>query len=241
MRDPSWGRPVKDLPILSVLMLALIFSSCATREATKEPRTRVSGPGVPGFQAESRSIYLIKRGDQIQLSVWGYPEFATTTLVKETGTIAVPLVGEVNAAGFTRDQFSELMRQKLSEYVKGEVRLTINIVSTTSQKINVFGSVVRPQSYPVTSDVSLLDILTGAGGLTPESDLENVKIWYAGETNQVVEVNVNSYLETGNIDKIPIVHPGDTVFVPKRENVVRDVAEYLRDLIYVFGFFSVFR
>jgi polysaccharide export outer membrane protein len=184
---------------------------------------------------------VIKKGDQIQLSVWGYPEFATSSQVKETGTIAVPLVGEVIVAGLTQDQVSELLRHKLSEYVKGEVILTINVVSATSQKVTVFGAVARPQGYPVTGEVSLLDILTTAGGLSSESDLQNVRIWHANENNRVEEVNLSSYLESGSIDEMPMLYPGDTVFVPRRENFVREIAEYLRDLIYVFGFFGVFR
>jgi polysaccharide export outer membrane protein len=172
------------------------------------------------------------------MSVWGYPEFTTTTTVKETGTIVIPLVGEVLVAGLTRDQFSDMLRQRLSEYVKGEVRLTINIVSTATQKINVFGAVGRLGSSPVTGEISLLDLL---GGYTDESDLEHIKIWRAGENTQAIEVNLSSYLDGGNIRDIPILHPGDTVFVPKKENVVREVTGFMQDLFYLFGFFTLLR
>jgi polysaccharide export outer membrane protein len=241
MKNHALERPGKKLPTLFLVSLALIFFGCSTHEATREPKSTVSQPGASATQTEPRSTYVIRKGDQIQLSVWGYPEFATSTKVKETGTIAIPLVGEVLAAGLTQDQFSELMRQRLSEYVKGEVRLTVNVVSEINQKIMVFGAVMRPQGYPVTGEVSLLDILTTAGGLSSESDLENVKIWHANENNRAEEINLSLYLESGDIEHMPMLYPGDTVFVPRRENVVREVAEYLRDLIYVFGFFGVFR
>ena len=241
MKNLMAQRPGKNLPVSFLLLLAFTFCSCSTHEATREPKSPVSKSGVSGIQGELQSTYVIRRGDQIQLSVWGYPEFATSTQVKETGTIAIPLVGEVTAAGLTQDQFSELMRQKLSEYVKGELRLTINVVSATSQKINVFGAVARPQSYPITGDVSLLEILTIAGGLSIESDLEDIRIWHASENNRVEQVNLSWYLDTGKIDEIPLLYPGDTVYVPRRENFVREVAEYLRDLIYLFGFFGIFR
>jgi polysaccharide export outer membrane protein len=241
MRDLTVQGPGKKLPMLALLLLAFMFFGCSSHEATRETESTVSKPTASAIQTQTRSTYVIRKGDQIQLSVWGYPEFAVSTQVKETGTIAIPLVGEVIAAGLTQDQFFELMRQRLSEYVKGEVRLTINVVSATSQKITVFGAVARPQGYPVTGEVSLLDILTTAGGLSSESDLQNVRIWHANENNRAEEVNLSSYLESGNIDEMPMLYPGDTVFVPRRENFVREVAEYLRDLIYVFGFFGVFR
>ena len=76
------------------------------------------------------STYVIRREDKIELSVWGYPEFTTSAIVKETGTIVVPLVGEVPAAGLTKEQFTEQMRQKLSEYIQGEAKLTISVLSS---------------------------------------------------------------------------------------------------------------
>jgi polysaccharide export outer membrane protein len=234
-------QPVKKIPTIFVLLLGLIACSCSTRETTRESGSNVPGRAVSAPMSEVSSTTPIKKGDQISMSVWGYPEFTTNTTVKETGTIVIPLVGEVVVAGLTRDQFSEMLRQRLSEYVKGEVRLTINIVSTVEQKISVFGAVNRLGSSSMTGEVSLLDLLIGAGGLTDDSDLEHIKIWRAADNSQAIEVNLNSYLDSGNIRGVPILHPGDTVYVPKKENVVRDVTGFMQDLFYLFGFFTLLR
>lgn len=240
MRNSFRRLPVKKIPTISVLLLGFIVCSCTTRETTRESGSNLSSRTVPVPSSDSSSTSPIRVGDQIQISVWGYPEFTTNTNVKEAGTIVIPLIGEVLAAGLTRDQFSDLLRQRLAEYVKGEVRLTINIVSAGAQKISVFGAVNRPGSSPVTGEISLLDLLISAGGLTDISDLENIKIWRAGDI-EAVEVNLTSYLDSGNIKGIPLVYPGDTVFVPKKENIIREATDFLRDLIYLFGFFSLFR
>jgi polysaccharide export outer membrane protein len=233
-------QPVKKIPPIFVLLLGLIACSCSTRETTRESGSNVSSRAVSVPTSEVSSS-PIRKGDQIQMSVWGYPEFTTNTTVKETGTIVIPLVGEVLVAGLTKDQFSDMLRQRLSEYVKGEVRLTINIVSTAEQKISVFGAVTKPGSSPVTGEVSLLDLLISAGGFTDNSDLEHIKIWHAAENSQANEVNLSSYLDSGNIRGIPILHPGDTIFVPKKENVVREVTGFMQDLFYLFGFFTLLR
>jgi polysaccharide export outer membrane protein len=233
--------PVKKLPTILVLLLGLIASSCSTREATRESGPNVPNQAVSATMSEVASTTPIRKGDQIQMSVWGYPEFTTNATVKETGTIVIPLIGEVLVAGLTRDQFSDMLRQRLSEYVKGEVKLTINIVSTAEQKISVFGAVNRLGSTSMTGEVSLLDLLIGAGGFTDDSDLEHIKIWRAADNKEPIEVNLNSYLDSGNIREIPILHPGDTVFVPKRDNVVRDVTGFMQDLFYLFGFFTLLR
>jgi polysaccharide export outer membrane protein len=234
-------QPVKKIPPIFVLLLGLIACSCSTRETTRESGSNVPSRAVSAPTSDISSTTPIRKGDQIQMSVWGYPEFTTNATVKETGTIVIPLIGEVLVAGLTRDQFSDMLRQRLSEYVKGEVKLTINIVSTAEQKISVFGAVSRLGSAPATGEISLLDLLIGAGGITDDSDLEHIKIWRAADNSQAIEVNLNSYLDSGNIRGIPILHAGDMVFVPKRENVVREVTGFMQDLWYLFGFFSLLR
>jgi polysaccharide export outer membrane protein len=233
--------PVKEIPTILVLLLGFIACSCSTHETTRESGSNVPSRAVSVPSSDVASTSSVKKGDQIQISVWGYPEFTTNTTVKESGTISIPLIGEVPVAGLTRDQLSDMLRQRLSEYVKGEVRLTINIVSTAEQKISVFGAVSRLGSSPVTGEVSLLDLLIGAGGFTDDSDLEHIKIWRAAENSQAIVVNLSSYLDSGNIRGIPILHPGDTVFVPKKENVVREVTGFMQDVFYLFGFFTLLR
>jgi protein involved in polysaccharide export with SLBB domain len=238
----SFQQPlVKKIPTISVLLLGFLACSCSTRETTRESGANVPNQAVSATMSEVASTTPIRKGDQIQMSVWGYPEFTTNATVKETGTIVIPLIGEVLVSGLTRDQFSDMLRQRLSEYVKGEVKLTINIVSTAEQKISVFGAVNRLGTASMTGEVSLLDLLIGAGGFTEDSDLEHIKIWRAADNREPIEVNLNSYLDNGNIRGIPILHPGDTVFVPKRDNVVRDVTGFMQDLFYLFGFFTLLR
>jgi polysaccharide export outer membrane protein len=232
---------MRELPT-PFLVMALFLYSCTTHEATRGYVSGTAQLATPSIQTEIQSnAYVITKGDQIQLSVWGYPEFTTNATVKEAGTIAIPLIGEVIAAGLTKEQFTQQIRQKLSVYIKGEMNLTVVVVGSVVQKVTVLGSVVRQESYPVLSDISLLDILSMAGGATIDSDLRHIKVIRHGEVSHPIEVDLTGYMESGNLEGIPILHPGDTVFVPKKENILRELSDYMRDLIFLFGFFGVFR
>ena len=57
--------------------------------------------------------------------------------------------------------------------------------------------------------------------------------------NDVIEIDLARHLERGDIDNIPKVKSGDTVFIPTEENVVRDLSDFLRDVLLLFGFFFV--
>ena len=83
-------------------------------------------------------------------------------------------------------------------------------------------------------------MLTIAGGTTTDSDLHHIKILRGGLNYPPIEVDLASFIENGNLDAIPIIRPGDTVYVPKKENVVRDLSDFVRDAIFIFSFFRVF-
>jgi polysaccharide export outer membrane protein len=181
-------------------------------------------------------------GDSVAFSVWGYPEFTTRTFVRSQGFIIVPVVGELTVVGYTKDEFIRLLRQKLGEYVQGDLKLTIEI-STPAPRITVLGTVSHQGSFPTSVEMPLLEVLSVAGGWTELSDLRYIKISRQATTpldRSFTEVDLTQYLDSGNIRGIPLVRPGDVVFVPKKENFVREVSDLLRDAFLLFGFFRFF-
>ena len=222
---------------MSPFIVSIFFAGCMASNSTTDtvPRQR-EGPVMVKMQS---SVYVVKKGDLVELSVLGYPEFQTSTTVKESGAIIVPLLGEIQAAGLTKQQLTDTIRKKLSEFVKGEPEVTIGISNPANQKISVLGAVTRQDNYPVTGELSLLEILSTAGGPTIDADLGRVRILFSGNSNDQQEVDLSSYLEVGNAEGAPKVQPGDVVYVPKKENVVREFSEFLRDAVFIFGAFRL--
>lgn len=181
---------------------------------------------------------IIKSGDQLQVSVWGYPEFNTTTTVKDYGTVTVPLIGEVMAAGLTTDRFTAEVSRKLTQYVKGEPKVTVSHIDM-NKRISVMGAVNKQDNYTSLSDVSLVEIIAAAGGPTPNADLGHVKIFMKGKVSDVIEVDLAKHLEQGDMENIPKVKSGDTVFIPRNENAMRDLSDFTRDILLLFGFFRL--
>lgn len=226
-----------------VLCLGALLCSCSTREVTRFAGSEGSAapPRVSPTVAQAETS-LVVRGDSIAFSIWGYPEFTTRALVKSSGTITVPLVGEVMAADYTRDEFSQHLRRKLGEFIQGEIRLTLEIIKPIS-RIVVLGAVGKQGSYPAPADLPLLEALSTAGAWTEEADLRYIKITHQsglGGYAGTFEVDLQAHLDSGDLRTLPLIQPGDIVFVPKRENAVRQIGAYLGDAFLLFGFFRLF-
>jgi len=81
-------------------------------------------------------------------------------------------------------------------------------------KIFIWGQVGLPGVYEVPNGTDLIAALSLAGGPTDHAKLSEVKIIRSSaDSAKVIKVNVKKYMESGDIDLIPLLKPGDTVVV----------------------------
>ena len=224
------------------IFLALILNQACSvsQDLTTDPMLQVQQE--ERIQAQETGIqYVIRPGDEIEVLVWEQPSFNTLTTVSRLGTIAIPLVGEVMVVGLTQEELKRDLEGKLSEYIKGEINLTISIRNIDTLIVSVLGRVARPDNYPVIDQVSIFRILSTAGGLTEDANLKKVQLYRQYGPEDYVTLDLLEYLESGQLNSPELlVRPGDIVYVPRKENAVRDTSEFLRDVIILFGIFRVF-
>jgi polysaccharide biosynthesis/export protein len=75
----------------------------------------------------------------------------------------LPLVGEVLAAGRTPLKLEADIAEKLKGYIS-EPEVTVMVQQINSQKFNILGQVLKPGSYPLTNNATVLDAIALAGG-----------------------------------------------------------------------------
>lgn len=192
--------------------------------------------GQPRTQAPE---YTISKGDQLLITVWGYNEFTTTQTVRDNGTITMPLLGDIIAGGLTKDELVASLKDRLAVYIQGEINITVSVLSSIGQRVTILGSVGAPGNYPVSSEINLLELLSMAGGYSSDARLTGIRIFHKDRLQPATEVDLESYLETSNIDNIPKIRPGDMVFVPRQENVVKEFGEFLRDVAFLLTLFRL--
>ena len=225
---------------LFILVLILIQACSASRDLPSH--TYHQDPDPFRSQTEgSDNQYVIRPGDEIEILVWEQPSFNTLTTVSSLGTIAVPLVGEIKVTGLTQEELKRSLEGKLAEFIRSEINLTISIRNTDTLIVSVFGMVARPDNYPVVDQTSIFRILSSAGGPTESANLKKVKIYRQTGPEDYVTLDLIAYLDSGQMDSPTIlVRPGDIVYVPRKENAVREMSDFLRDVIILFGIFRIF-
>lgn len=161
----------------------------------------------------SQDVYLLGPGDTIEVSIFGEPDLTRTVTVKPDGTISLPLIGEVKAAGKTTSQLVAELATLYRKYLRAPV-ISVVIREFRVDRIYILGQINRPGEYQVRPGMGILEILASAGGPTTRADLTKAVI-IRGRT-EALQLNL---LEAFAKNKSPDVKllPGDVLFIPETD------------------------
>ena len=165
-----------------------------------------------GFSNLHADDYKLGPADLLHITVFDHPELAQDALVSQSGNISFPLVGVITVQGLSTREVEVLLAKKLVQgaYIKNP-QVSVMIGDYQSQKVVVIGQVNKPGQYPLTESRKVLDILSAAGGLLPDSSADTAALVHHDGTVQTVDL---VKLLSGDLSTNFDVRNGDTLSVP---------------------------
>src|SRR5258708_34094251 len=150
-------------------------------------------------------------GDLLQVTMFGTQDFNADFRVSSSGNISLPPLGLVHVAGMSTSEAEKSIERQLVEGgFYGDPRVSVSEKEYVTQGVSILGEVKNPGVYPLLADRHLLDLLSQAGGLTPNAS-KAVSITHAGQnTPSVVTLSPNPHLPTTSN---PPSLTGDTIVV----------------------------
>ena len=170
-----------------------------------------------------RSVLQVAGGDLLEINVFDIPELSGKFRVSNTGSISLPLIGELAVQDNRTDQVEHTIAQKLEDggYVR-DPQVSVFVAEFATQGVSVLGEVKKPGIYPSFGSHRLLDYLSMAEGTTPLAGTM-VDITRRGST-ATQRVALRS---KGEARENPEVLSGDTILV-ERAGVVYVVGDVAR-------------
>lgn len=167
--------------------------------------------------------YRLFPRDLIRIAVHDEPDVATDQRINASGDVNVPLVGAVKVAGLTPVEAQKIIAKR---YVDGEIfihpEVSVGVIEYSPKEVMVLGQVGKQgkQSFPPEAGgVSIVEAITGAGGLNRIAKGDAVKVTRKDDngTEQSFTVNVEKLIQgrAAPGDSF-MLQPGDVVFVPER-------------------------
>ncbi len=169
---------------------------------------------APALAQGSEPGYVLGVDDVIQVIVYGQADVGITSRIKADGTVVMPLIGTVKAAGQTNLALARNIREQLVRggYLKDPI-VNVEINAYVSKAVNVAGRVGQPGIYPLDRPYRALEVLLKAGWVQA-TGADYVYLRRPGAAEQRLDVEG---LVRGDTTKDPLLQPGDTLFVPEAD------------------------
>jgi len=150
--------------------------------------------------------------DVVGMSVFKVPELSKSVQVADTGTINLPLVGEVPVAGKTANEIEkDLTRQLGAKYLKSP-QVTVYVKEHNSQRVTIEGAVKKPGVYPIRGTLSLLQLIATAEGVDKDVYSKDVAVFRTVDGERTSKVFDIDQIREGKADDPPL-RQGDVVVV----------------------------
>lgn len=200
-----WKRQQLRRALVGGLFLGL--SACAPPQ-----------PSLVGQKAGQAPEYVIGPDDTLNVFVYRSPELSAVVPVRPDGRISTPLVPDVMALGKTPSQLAAAIESRLTKYVK-EPNVSVMVtgfVGPPDLQVRVIGEVAQPLALPYRADLSVLDVMIAAKGLTRFA-AGNRAVLVRREPGRTKDFNVrlDDLLNDGDVSQNVAMQPGDILFVPQ--------------------------
>lgn len=191
----------------------------------------VLGVGSPSEAAQTDE-YQVGPGDLLEVSVFGQPDLSGRFPVAQDGFLEFPLVGRLAVAGrLPREVQADLTKRLADGYLKAP-QVSVSVAEFRSRRVFVTGEVARPGPIALTGSLSLLEALAAAGSVAPTAGTEVVLVRRDQASGPAqgpllpdqsgaaaTERFALADLQAGRLTKNPALKEGDTIFVPKAEQI----------------------
>jgi len=177
------------------------------------PAGATDTPAEPPAVQDLDPNYILGTDDGIMVHVWKEPTISGGLVIRPDGRISLPLVGDLNAAGMTPMALAGEIADNLKKFIN-DPSVTVTVTAVNSRKIFFIGEVMHSGAIPLTRELTMLQAISAAGGLTPYANKRKIYILRGAKGKQVkIPFDYNKALKQGNQQGIVLV-PGDTIVVP---------------------------
>ncbi len=233
---------VQGATSLSLSALLLLSSSLPTiaQLPALRPRAPIPNPNpvrlpppppLPGARVPlgnsglptQESPYVLGSGDRIALDIFGVPEFSKEYQVLVDGTLNLPIIRSVSIQGLTLQQAASAITKRYEPFINVPV-VTVTLMVARPLNIGIAGEITRPGSYKINPSregggvkfPTLMEMLQLAKGVTSAGDMRAVQIRRPrrGGPEQIITVNLQEFLDTGNLQQDVTIRDGDTIYIP---------------------------
>jgi polysaccharide export outer membrane protein len=202
---------VKNCRSVRLLLVAAVLSLGLAGCSTPDYSSAMNPPG-PAANPGEENVPRLHIGDTVTITFTGIPdELAPQEKpIKEDGSISLPDVGRVQAAGKTAGELEDAIHDLYVPRIY--THLSVTVKTTSDRVFFVRGEVRQPGRQIYAGQITVTKAITSAGDFTDFAN--HKKVWLIRANGQRFKLDANAILDGEAPD--PPVYPGDQIEVSRR-------------------------
>lgn len=195
-------------------------------------------PARDAAPASAPGPMTLRAGDKVELKFFYAPELNDTQQIMPDGTIALQLVGNIDAAGKTPKQLAEELQNVYAAHLKNP-NVSVVVREMYQRKVYVAGEVLQPGLVDLPGNMSVLEAIMSRGGFNMSTAEVSSVVVMRHEGNQRVgyKIDLKEAMKGGANEPFQL-QPQDIVYVPRTAivNMNLFLEQYVANMIPQTGF-----
>jgi polysaccharide biosynthesis/export protein len=194
-----------------------VWSALSAAAAAQNVPTQEGNNGAVSTAGSATlpSDYVIGKEDVLSIIFWRDKELSGDVVVRPDGKITLPLLKDIQAAGYTPEQLTDVVVKAASKYIS-QPTATVIVKQINSRKVFVIGQVARPGGYMLSGELTVLQLIAMAGDVLEYAKSSRIVVVRKKDDGREerFRFNYNEVVTGRKAQQNILLRPGDTVIVP---------------------------
>jgi polysaccharide export outer membrane protein len=184
----------------------------ASTSAVSNPRAIADMKELSSHQG--RPTYRVGPSDLLEIKVFQADELSRQVRVDQRGNITLPLMGTIRVAGLSQGELEKRLADLLGKNLLQNPQVSVFIKEFTAQRVTVEGEVKQQGVFPISGQVSVLQVIAMAGGLS-DLAIANKVMLFRKQSNGVRTYQIDLDMIRNGTANDPYVQNDDRIVVQR--------------------------
>lgn len=170
---------------------------------------------LPATLSAAQDTYTVGVDDILEISVLQPDKIKQVVNVAPDGTITFPYIGSVMVKDLTISEIQGKIQDGLANGFMKYPVVVVSLQESRSRKFFVYGEVMKPGTYPLQENATVLRAISMAGGFTKFGSSSRVRVLRSRENEpgyEPIKIDIKKLMSGSPEDDI-LLKPGDMVVV----------------------------
>ena len=156
--------------------------------------------------------YRVSAGDTLSVLVWNQAKMSGDAKVRSDGQVTLPLIGDIAVQGLTPAGAGSQIEHRLEGLVV-DPKVTVSIKESTPPSYSVVGEVKTSGVYPIAGNVTVLQAIAAAGGLSELASRDKIYVIRKMPELKRIRFTYDKLVHADGRGVLFVLRDGDTVVI----------------------------